>query len=941
MADQLSPRNAADEGRTGRIRLPSQAAIPGRPAATALRDALRWLVRDSAFATLEELGSAMPRVMGRRRLSELLSGHQLPDTHDVDGLVSRCAPKRRAEILGLLRAAHAEDSAARTRPEWDLSALVRQTSADGQRLPLVKEITDWQRFGVHHPIAVLASGQDLSERTAAGVLPAYVLRERDRTQLRPALVAAADGPPVLVLITGESTAGKSRTAMEAARAELADWRLLVPRTPDLLAQLLDRRPNLAFTVVWVDEADEFLQQSRGAEVLERLLDLPSGPTIVLATLRTDAEDALRGTAAGRRLRYPAVRRITLHRRPPAGELAAELDRARRLDDPWIAEALTKVGDGYGLAEWLAAGPQVLTEWEQAGASERDVVRRTGAAIVAAAIDCYRAGYTTPVPERLLHEAHRLYLPVPAAAEDAVWPAALAWARAPVAGATGLLIHRPARGDRAFDYLLSHAHRTGAPAVDERLWPILARHATPATLATITASAARHGRTGLVRALEERSLAHLTYRADHGDGSAAESLAALLAGQDDVAGLTRRADLPASRALDNLLFERGDAAGLAQRAETSDGAGWLLAVLLHRRGDQAELTRRADDGDRSAAQLLARLLQERGDETGLSRRAELGDQHAAQLLAALLVERRDEAELSRRAGEGDTYAAQSLAAIRIERVDEAELALLADGGNRDAGMRLSHLLAERADEAELSRRADRGDHYAARALVGLLAARQDETALAERADRGDVNAVVELARLLADRGDTGELTRRADGGDRHAGAELARLLAAQGREDELARRAGNGDAYAPIWLAELLAGRGDETALSRRADDGDQNATLKLALLLHSRGDEAELTRRADAGDHRAARELAALLAERGDEAGLVRRADAGDDDAVLCLARLLAERGDEKALADRGDRWAARLLTDLLMARGSAGAGRPAGADSVGPGHGGRGGHPR
>ena len=73
----------------------------------------------------------------------------------------------------------------------------------------------------------------------------------------------------------------------------------------------------------------------------------------------------------------------------------ELNRAAKLDDPWIREALAEIGDRYGIAEWLAAGPQLLRELGRTRTSS-DPVEQTAAAIVDAAVDCYRAGYTTPV-----------------------------------------------------------------------------------------------------------------------------------------------------------------------------------------------------------------------------------------------------------------------------------------------------------------------------------------------------------------------------------------------------------------------------------------------------------------------------------------------------------------------------------------------------------------
>ncbi|WP_219413785.1 hypothetical protein [Pseudonocardia nigra] len=214
---------------------------------------------------------------------------------------------------------------------------------------------------MHRPITHLSSGQDLSARVRAGELPAYVEREKDRTELRPALAAAANGeqPPVrLVLITGASLAGKTRTAIEAMRAELPTWRLLIPRSARSLAQLLTAGFGLRHIVVWLNEIQEFLRENEGVERLNRLLDLPTGPIVLLATLSSDAEEALRDTA-GWWLLQRAAHRIMLQRRPPRDDFERELARGRSLDDPWIAEALSKIGDRYGIAEWLGAGPQLV------------------------------------------------------------------------------------------------------------------------------------------------------------------------------------------------------------------------------------------------------------------------------------------------------------------------------------------------------------------------------------------------------------------------------------------------------------------------------------------------------------------------------------------------------------------------------------------------------
>ncbi|GAX58966.1 tetratricopeptide repeat protein [Streptomyces olivochromogenes] len=81
-------------------------------------------------------------------------------------------------------------------------------------------------------------------------------------------------------------------------------------------------------------------------------------------------------------------------------------RARtRAWDSRIADALNCAGD-YGLAEYLAAGPELLGDWLDAW----DVGNRPrAAALIAAAVDCRRAGLTRPLPRALLNSLHEAYL----------------------------------------------------------------------------------------------------------------------------------------------------------------------------------------------------------------------------------------------------------------------------------------------------------------------------------------------------------------------------------------------------------------------------------------------------------------------------------------------------------------------------------------------------
>jgi hypothetical protein len=230
------------------------------------------------------------------------------------------------------------------------------------RLPLVRDFTDWDALGVHRPFTVFADRTDRSADVDAGVLPSYVPRDKDEIELRPHLRAmAGPRPPVntrLIVVTGESSAGKTRMAVEAMRAELGEWRLLVPTGVHGMSQVSADHVNLRRTVVWLDEVQEFLGQPAGTELLRRLLTAPDGPTVLLGTIRADVDESLRDTSGWRLLDRLAVW-IRLPRR--FGDI--ELNAARELDtDPWIREALARMGDRHGLAEFLAAGPQLLREW---------------------------------------------------------------------------------------------------------------------------------------------------------------------------------------------------------------------------------------------------------------------------------------------------------------------------------------------------------------------------------------------------------------------------------------------------------------------------------------------------------------------------------------------------------------------------------------------------
>jgi hypothetical protein len=97
----------------------------------------------------------------------------------------------------------------------------------------------------------------------------------------------------LVLVKGQSRAGKSRTAFEVAAQELGEWRLLAPTDRTALAALaeLDPAPGHGDRVlVWLDDLDEFLAVE-GARGLDAALlnhwAASDPPVTVMAAIRLE------------------------------------------------------------------------------------------------------------------------------------------------------------------------------------------------------------------------------------------------------------------------------------------------------------------------------------------------------------------------------------------------------------------------------------------------------------------------------------------------------------------------------------------------------------------------------------------------------------------------------------------------------------------------------
>ncbi len=342
--------------------------------------------------------------------------------------------------------------------QWELQRglpdhIVVQTRTGG--LPRVRDITDPVVLGVH-PAEAATDGP---HQAGLSSLTPYIPRDVDE-ELRSAV-----RPERLVVIVGESTAGKSRAAFEAIRSQVPDHLLAVPSGRESLATVTARLSESRQSVLWLDDLERFLGPGGlTPTTVAGLTTRPGHRTILMATMRVSEYERFaartepplddQGHSAWRVGRdvLRSAHIIVLRRSWSPAELAGAATFA---DDSRIARALRQA-DTFGIAEILAAGPDMLRDWHNAWAPGS---HPRGAALVAAAVDCRRAGLDDPVASDLLQDLHHHYLLArggyalrPEPVEEA-W----AWVQQPVHGASSLLIPAgPSDDDQrylAFDYLI--------------------------------------------------------------------------------------------------------------------------------------------------------------------------------------------------------------------------------------------------------------------------------------------------------------------------------------------------------------------------------------------------------------------------------------------------------------------------------------------------------
>jgi hypothetical protein len=859
---------------------------------------LRELPQDAvaiAPGEILDLGTAVSRVLGPRL--ELLQeqGYRIDSgrlTSALAGLVGQgiqadadrggpLAPL--AEHMRYERVATASEATAVASQQMagDMRA-VRRLLTVGANGPAA-QIAERERLGrliadLPGPLALGVHQAVSAGDTRWPVLPEYVSREHD-AQLQ-TIMEAADQASRMIVLAGDSSAGKTRALWEALHHLPGPWRVWSPAGARTLNEGLAAAGVGPQTVVWLDDAHNYLGPASqlADDVAERLIDLiaaPDGaPVLVVATLwpeywqQLTAQPRRSGQAgAGEGLSYvPALLETATYIQVPSAFAPGDLTAAAASDDPRLALALQFASEGK-ITQYLAGAPKLLERYQSAPPE--------GRALIDAAVDARRFGHANRLPERLLLDAAPGYIDPDAwdQLRDEGGTQSLEALTQDWRGLPGpLTLIRPRPGEAPADgpeYRLADVlEQTGGKdrryvAPPQEFWDAAARSAHTEDLAGI--------------------------------GHAAQSRSRL---RDAVRVYLKAAAADDPWALYELALmqeEAGDHAGAEQAATRSAFAGDYDALKIL-------AARRAQAEDRETEERLYRTAVEAGDKETVPflprMREKAGDHATAEQLAL-------DAALA-----GDIEGLTNLVAMR------------AKGGNYQDAERLALKALDFGDPEPLSEvasyRASDGNRSDAERLYRLAASHGDDYALARLIsmpeDDGDHAGADRLAEEAAQDGNPSALRvlacNRLGVGVLPYEWRFYREAAARLR---VARSSDAGH------LLEQAAGMGDGRALGilaqSEADAGDYDEAAQLAI----RAAEAGITwplrdlaqKRADAGDNAQAEQLARKAAA------------AGDADALNIVARIREAAGDhaeadrlaiQAALAD--EHWA---LDDIVQQRERAG----------------------
>lgn len=585
-------------------------------------------------------------------------------------------------------------------PQRNAQKLSRELAAhvmyvSGKRPPRVSELSDRQ-LGVRPAVGSAEFGETR-----------YVKRDVEST----AIQAMNDGQ--MVVLVGSATAGKTRTAAHLVRKLFPKRFLYAPTGVGSLSALLDAGHRFRNAVVWLDDVEQhFGEDGIDLGVLSRLCRSGRDDVVIVATLRHKEFLKFGLTAEATRLDEtkpnPAGSAVLAHllKQNRLFQVAADLSQSELIAVK-AAQAIASAGDvrlltasqsGRGFGEYLGAGVEMINRWTSCSTS----LEKVGSAIISGAVDARRAGYSGPIPDSVLAELVKCFLPEPlqTRADTPSVTHGLKWAVQPVSGTetSSCLVPHPDSGFSADDYLVDQADSslsplTGTP-VQDCVWRAVLNLADP-------------------------------------DQSAAVGMAAYSAGNLNVAEIAWRQSTKTRRA--SAMAKLGIV--LRMQDKTVEAETWF---------------RRAAEADYShAMMLLGYLMDEQGNfteaETWYRKAATAGHTVSMVSLGRLLLNqaRLSEAEswFRKAAQVEDTAAMNNLGVVLAMRGNLTDAGIwfhkAADNGMPEAMYGLSKVLATQGNlngaETWLRRAIDAGHSGADDVLAALLELRVD------KGSTGDSNA----------------------------------------------------------------------------------------------------------------------------------------------------------------------------------------------------------
>lgn len=455
----------------------------------------------------------------------------------------------------------------------------------------------------------------------------YVQRDFEQS-LREAIAAAFSGAgPRLVLLSGETKSGKTRSAFQVLKSkELSSAWLVVPSNGASVETLL--RPGAlprgwAPLVIWLDDIERYAALDSGGLHEGVLRNLKCDrPVVLLATVggRGGGTSSRAGSLVDP---IDQLRDLGACIDVPVKLTTSELARAECLYGRTLIDEIEQVGLGRRMAAMGQLRGELLTR------SHGDC--REGFAIVRAAIDWRRAGAQRALGADRLQVLYRHYLPDDIDPDQAVFATGLKWACRPLPSIRIALVQRAAdaTGYEPYDLAVEVAFREWPSLTAEALAQIVGI-AEPLDCFQMARTAVDVGNHALALDLLSRAeLAHDRRLS----ATSAFNTGLLLAGTGDVNAAEaayRRADergsLRGAFNLGQLLRHREDAQGAEAAYRRADERGSPegavnLGVLLERRGDltgaESAYRRGHERGSRKSLRNLERLLAQQAGASKLS------------------------------------------------------------------------------------------------------------------------------------------------------------------------------------------------------------------------------------------------------------------------------------------------------------------------------------